>query len=53
MEKYKDQFTPLYDASVILNPFIEKDFINVDKGIKYIETKMKSLGWKQDNQETR
>ena len=50
MSMYNDQLHPLYDAAVVLNPFIEKDHINVDKGIEFIENKMKELGWKEDEE---
>ena len=44
------QFHPLYDAAVLLNPNIEKDHINVEDAIEFIESKMKLLGWKEDEE---
>ena len=52
MNKYKDQLHPLYDAAVLLNPYIENDHIDIEKGIKFIESKMKEFGWKEEEEKT-
>lgn len=51
MNKYKEQFHPFYDAAVLLNPYIENDRIDVEDAIEYIESKMKSIGYKEGDQE--
>ena len=52
MNIYDEQFHPLYDAAVLLNPCVEKDHINVDKGIEFIENKMKELGWNESDEKS-
>ena len=52
MNIYDEQFHPLYDAAVLLNPYVEKDHINVDKGIEFIENKMKELGWNESDEKS-
>ena len=52
MNEYDDQIHPLYDAAALLNPFITKENIRINAGIKYIESHMLKLGWEAEQVKT-
>lgn len=45
MAEFKDQINPIYDAATVLNPYVSNKGVNLNEAIKYIENKMKKLGW--------
>ena len=45
MKAFKNQMHPIYDAATVLNPYVSNRGVNLNEAIKYIENRMKKLGW--------